>query len=64
VKHIIKGDEPKTFSDWKAKANEDWQPSYAVLSGDVSVFFKRDSNGMFGEFYSTIHYLFGDYISA
>lgn len=31
MKRIIKGTEPSTFTDWKAKANEDWQPSYGDL---------------------------------
>ena len=33
MKHIIKYSEPQTFTDWKALANEDWQPSYNDLSG-------------------------------
>lgn len=33
MKHIIKQDEPQEFIDWKALANEDWQPSYGDLSG-------------------------------
>ncbi len=31
MRHIVKGDEPKLFQDWKALANEDWQPSYDSL---------------------------------
>ncbi len=33
MKHIIKGDEPQEFQDWKALANEDWQPTYQNLRG-------------------------------
>jgi uncharacterized protein (TIGR02646 family) len=33
MKHIIKQDEPQKFIDWKALANDDWQPSYDNLSG-------------------------------
>lgn len=33
MKHIIKGDEPQEFHDWKDSANEDWQPSYHALRG-------------------------------
>lgn len=31
MKHVSKGASPIDFEDWKAKANEDWQPSYAAL---------------------------------
>lgn len=31
MKHITKQTEPQIFSDWKAQANEDWQPSYGSL---------------------------------
>jgi uncharacterized protein (TIGR02646 family) len=31
MKHIVKGDEPKSFQDWKALENEDWKPSYDLL---------------------------------
>lgn len=31
MKHVSKGASPIDFEDWKAKANEDWQPSYSVL---------------------------------
>ncbi len=34
MKHICKQDEPEAFADWKALANEDWQPAYADLAGD------------------------------
>jgi len=33
MKHIIKCSEPQAFADWKALANEDWQPGYDNLSG-------------------------------
>lgn len=35
MKHIVKKSEPKAFTDWKAIANEDWQPSYNELSGNT-----------------------------
>jgi len=35
MKHIVKQSEPQVFADWKALANEDWQPTYADLSGDT-----------------------------
>jgi len=31
MKHIVKGDEPEELANWKASANEDWQPKYADL---------------------------------
>jgi len=34
MKQIIKQGEPQSFTDWKALANEDWQPTYAGLSGE------------------------------
>lgn len=33
MKYIIKCSEPQAFTDWKALANEDWQPGYDNLSG-------------------------------
>ncbi|MBT9546708.1 MAG: TIGR02646 family protein [Candidatus Sericytochromatia bacterium] len=33
MKHIVKQPEPPDFVAWKAQANADWQPSYALLSG-------------------------------
>jgi uncharacterized protein (TIGR02646 family) len=33
MKHIQKGTEPQEFTDWKALANVDWQPSYRLLGG-------------------------------
>jgi uncharacterized protein (TIGR02646 family) len=35
MKHIIKQSEPIEFRKWKQQANEDWQPTYDNLSGDV-----------------------------
>jgi uncharacterized protein (TIGR02646 family) len=34
MKYIVKGDEPEELQDWKAQANEDWQPTYADLRGN------------------------------
>jgi len=34
MKHIIKNQEPKKFSEWKALANPDWHPDYEDLSRD------------------------------
>ena len=33
MKSIQKGIEPEIFTQWKALANEGWQPTYANLSG-------------------------------
>ncbi|MBK1621482.1 TIGR02646 family protein [Lamprobacter modestohalophilus] len=33
MKHIVKQGEPTSFSDWKALANDDWQPKYDDLRG-------------------------------
>lgn len=33
MKPINKGSEPQELTDWKALANDDWQPSYAELRG-------------------------------
>lgn len=33
MKHIVKTAEPQEFSDWKAMANNDWEPTYDNLSG-------------------------------
>lgn len=33
MKYIVKGSEPIEFTDCKNQANEDWQPSYDILSG-------------------------------
>ncbi len=35
MKHIIKQSEPIEFSEWKQQANENWQPTYDILGGDV-----------------------------
>lgn len=35
MKHIVKQQEPQAFSDWKAMANENWQPTYEDLRGDI-----------------------------
>ena len=34
MKHIVKGQEPREFTDWKNCANGDWQPTYGDLCGD------------------------------
>ncbi len=34
MKHIVKQAEPIEFSQWKALASADWQPSYNALSGE------------------------------
>ena len=31
MKHVSKGEPPASFEEWKAKANEDWQPAYGNL---------------------------------
>jgi len=33
MKYIVKGPEPQKFTNWKALANENWQPGYNGLSG-------------------------------
>lgn len=33
MKRIVKQQEPQAFSEWKAMAGEDWQPTYDDLSG-------------------------------
>ncbi|MBC6424384.1 MAG: hypothetical protein GDA38_25045 [Hormoscilla sp. SP12CHS1] len=33
MKYIKKGEEPESLTAWKALANEDWTPSYDLLSG-------------------------------
>lgn len=33
MKYVEKHQEPAAFTDWKALANEDWQPTYDDLSG-------------------------------
>ena len=34
MKYIAKQGEPEVFSNWKALANEDWQPSFGDLAGE------------------------------
>jgi uncharacterized protein (TIGR02646 family) len=34
MKHIIKGEEPTQFAEWKALANAEWQPTYSDLRGE------------------------------
>lgn len=34
MKYIQKGPEPTELSEWKAQESEDWQPTYATLSGN------------------------------
>jgi hypothetical protein len=33
MKFINKGQEPQSFTDWKAQGNDNWQPKYEELSG-------------------------------
>ncbi len=35
MKHVQKGNEPLVFSNWKALAHEDWQPTYDDLAGET-----------------------------
>lgn len=35
MKHIKKGSEPQSFTDWKNSANDDWKPRFDQLSGEV-----------------------------
>lgn len=35
MKTIVKADEPQALLDWKQLAGPDWQPSFALLSGQV-----------------------------
>lgn len=35
MKHIVKHHEPEAFASWKALANDDWQPTYDTLSGEI-----------------------------
>lgn len=41
MKHIQKAAGPVEFSDWKALANDDWQPTYGNLSGVAKKAVKR-----------------------
>lgn len=35
MKQIIKNQEPEDFQDWKLLANDDWQPSWTGMPGDI-----------------------------
>lgn len=35
MKYIEKQQEPCVFTNWKAQANDDWQPKYEYLSGEI-----------------------------
>ncbi len=35
MRYIEKTGEPRKFTEWKASENDDWQPTYDKLSGDV-----------------------------
>ncbi len=35
MKHIIKAQEPSSFTQWKNQENDQWQANYKNLSGDV-----------------------------
>ena len=35
MKHIVKQQEPEAFANWKALANNNWQPTYDTLSGET-----------------------------
>jgi len=41
MKFIEKGAEPTEFTHWKAMSNDDWQPTYADLSGAVKQLVKQ-----------------------
>ena len=41
MKHIIKQKEPRKFSEWKALANDNWQPAYNDLSGETKAAVKE-----------------------
>jgi uncharacterized protein (TIGR02646 family) len=41
MKHIIKQSEPRQFIEWKAQANDDWQPSYDDLRGEIKKIVKK-----------------------
>ena len=34
MKYIVKGQEPTKFAEWKALANDEWQPTYSDLRGE------------------------------
>jgi len=102
MKHITKRSEPTEFTEWKAMANEDWQPAHETdaaawetitrlglghpkldslrmaaiepflddsltsseLEKFVTGYLEKDNDGHFGEFWTTIRYLFAGYASA
>jgi len=35
MKHIRKKQEPASFSNWKAQANDDWRPAYENFQGEI-----------------------------
>ena len=35
MKQIIKNQEPDNFREWKQLANDDWQPSWTGMPGDI-----------------------------
>lgn len=35
MRYILKNNEPQAFSNWKASANDDWQPTYKNLPSDI-----------------------------
>ncbi|MDI9634261.1 TIGR02646 family protein [Geitlerinema splendidum] len=37
MRYIQKGEEPEKLANWKALANEDWQPTYEELRGDIKI---------------------------
>jgi len=41
MKHIRKKQEPASFSNWKAQANDDWRPAYENLQGEIKKDLKK-----------------------
>lgn len=37
MRYIQKGEEPEKLANWKSLANEDWQPTYEELRGDIKI---------------------------
>jgi len=35
MKHIRKKQEPASFSNWKAQANDDWRPAHENFQGEI-----------------------------
>ena len=62
MKQIIKQKEPQAFSEWKAQANENWEPSYAELSGSIKQEVKQALMAEQG--YICCLYLFGGLAGA